>query len=121
MAPDYDPSRDGHVKKKFIVQKAWPGKGTLDPGESIQTSKGELQFNHEGRLVINDQSLAREVQQQYPRELAVTRVRYPAPADRGHRYHFGQMPAMPWHRYDENGNRIKEEEWQSQFDLDRQP
>lgn len=120
--PDYNPDREGHVDHKFIVQKAWPGT-SMDMGDSVQTSKGNLKFNHEDRLVVRDQNLAREIQQAYPRELAVTRVRYPSQADRGHRYHFGQMPAMPWHKYDENGNRIKNEEdgtCQSQSDQDRQ-
>jgi len=119
--PDYNPDREGHTGHRFIVQKAWPGKGSLDPGEAAQTSKGALKFDREDRFAVKDEALAREIQQQYPRELAVTRVRTNHPADRGHRYHFGQTPAMPWHRYDENGKRIKEEEWQSQFDLDRQP
>jgi len=122
--PDYNPDKEGHVDHKFIVQKAWPGT-SMDPGESVQTSKGALQFNDEGRLVVRDPALAREIQQANPRELAVTRVRYPNQADRGHRYHFGQMPAMPWHRYDENGNRIKEQEdqetCQSQSDQDGKP
>lgn len=109
MAPDYDPSRDGHVAHKFFVQKAWPGKGDLDPGDSVKTSKGDLKFNQDGRLVINDQALAREVQQQYPRELAVTRMRYPDQADRGHRYFFGRNPGMPWARYDELGRRLPDE------------
>ncbi len=108
--PDYNPDKERHTQHRFVVQKAWPGKGNLDPGEAIQTSKGDLKFGHEDRLVIKDEALAREVQQQYPRELAVTRMRYPDPADRGHHYHFGQMPAMPWHKYDENGRRIVEDE-----------
>lgn len=108
--PDYNPDKERHRAHKFIVQKAWPGKGKLDPGDAIQTSAGALKFNHEDRMAVKDEALAREIQQQYPQELAVTRVNANSPADRGHRYHFGQMPAMPWHKYDENGNRIKDED-----------
>lgn len=122
--PDYNPDREGHVGHKFIVQKAWPGT-SMDPGDSVQTSKGALKFDEQDRLAVKDPALAREIQQANPRELAVTRVRQTHHSDTGHRYHFGQMPAMPWHRYDENGNRIKEQEeqetWQSQSDQDRKP
>jgi hypothetical protein len=96
--PDYDPGREGHVEHRFIVQRAWPGRGALDIGESVKTDRGELKFDEYGRFMVKDEALARRIQEEYPREVAVTRVRYPSPADRGHRYFFGQMPEMPWKR-----------------------
>ena len=101
--PDYNPDKEGHVDHKFIVQKAWPAH---DTSTEVNTSKGPLAFGHEDRFVVKDPALAREIQQDHPADLAVTRVRYPHQADRGHRYHFGQLPAMPWHKYDEQGRRI---------------
>lgn len=101
--PDFNPDREGHVDHRFIVQNAWP---QYNHKKGLQTSKGNLAFNHEDRFVVKDAALAREIQQDNPKDVTVTRVRNPSQADRGHRYHFGQMPAMPWHRYDDDGNRI---------------
>ena len=91
--PDYNPDREGQADHKFIVQSAWPN----SPKE-IQTSKGVLKANAQGRMIIKDEVLAREIQKEHPRDLAVTRMRMPKPADVGHRYFFGSLPAMPWKR-----------------------
>lgn len=105
MPPDYNSDRERHVDHKFIVQTAWPG-----VANKVKTSKGELEMNDKGRMIIKDEVLAREIQRENPRDLAVTRMRTPKPADQGHRYHFGQMPPMPWVKYDELGHRIKPQE-----------
>jgi hypothetical protein len=42
--------------------------------------------------------LAREIQKDHRRDLAVSRIFSNDPADRGHVYFFGQMPEMPWKR-----------------------
>jgi len=102
--PDYNPDRESHVDHKFVVQTAWP-----NTPKTVKTSKGELQMNGQGRMVIRDEALAREIQKEHPRDLAVTRMRTPKPADQGHKYHFGQTLAMPWAKYDELGRRIKQE------------
>lgn len=98
--PDYNPDREGHVKHKFIVQKAWPAGDYAGDGLAggIHTSKGVLKPNSQGRMVVRDAALAREIQSAYPADLAVTRMRAEGPADKGHRYHFGSWPAMPWKR-----------------------
>jgi hypothetical protein len=102
--PDFNPDREGHVKHKFIVQN-----GDIVARDGVQTSKGFLEFNKQERCIINDEALAREVQQQYP-TVAVSRVRYPGAADKGHRYFFGSWPEMPWKRKegDHEGNRQDE-------------
>ena len=101
--PDYNSDRERHVDHKFVVQSAWPN----SPKE-IMTSKGLLKANEQGRMMIKDEALAREIQREHPTDLAVTRMRMSKPADQGHRYHFGQTKPMPWAKYDEFGRRIQE-------------
>jgi len=91
--PDWNSDREGHVEHKWVVQKAFAGD---DIGDAIQTSKGELKPNDQGRMIIKDPALAHEIRMQNPRELTVSRMRYQKPADAGHRYHFGGWPEMPW-------------------------
>ena len=100
---DYNSDKERHVDHKFVVQSAWPN----SPKE-IMTSKGLLKANEQGRMLIKDESLAREIQREHPTDLAVTRMRMSKPADQGHRYHFAGWPEMPWAKYDEFGRRIKE-------------
>jgi hypothetical protein len=57
--------------------------------------------------VPGDPGLANALRQKVGMNATVTRVRYPKPADRGHKYFF-QTPRLPWHHYDSEGNRIKE-------------
>ena len=105
--PDYNPDRERHVDHKFVVQSAWPN----SPKE-IMTSKGLLKANDQGRMIVKDEALAREIQREHPTDLAVTRMRAPKPADAGHRYHFGQMPEMPWKKKKEitDGDIIREDD-----------
>ena len=93
MAPDYNSDKEKHVDHKFVVQTAWPG-----VANKVKTSKGELEMSDKGRMIIKDEALAREIQKEHPTDLAVTRMRMPKPADVGHRYFFGSLPAMPWKR-----------------------
>lgn len=99
MPPDYNSDRERHVDHKFVVQTAWPG-----VEKKVKTSKGELEMNDKGRMIIKDEALAREIQKEHPRDLAVTRMRMQKPADQGHRYHFGQMPEMPWKKQKQEAN-----------------
>ena len=84
---DYNPDREGHVKHKFYVRNA-----TKQKFDKLTAGGKEMKFNHEGRMMINDEKLAREIQAEYPDKLAVTRVRQP---NDGHRTFFS-MPEMPW-------------------------
>ena len=101
---DFNSDKERHVDHKFVVQSAWPN----SPKE-IMTSKGLLKANEQGRMLVKDESLAREIQREHPTDLAVTRMRMPKPADAGHRYHFGSMKPMPWAKYDELGRRIRDD------------
>ena len=106
--PDYNSDRERHVDHKFVVQSAWPN----SPKE-IMTSKGLLKANEQGRMMIKDESLAREIQREHPTDLAVTRMRMPKPADRGHRYFFGALPEMPWKKNKQevdNGDTIRKDD-----------
>lgn len=110
MPPDFNPDREGHHKHKFIVQKAF----THDIEGAVQTSKGALKPNDQGRMTINDEGLAREIQQSNPRELVVSRMNADSPADRGHRYHFGGWPEMPWKRKHQEGDTLESQKAQDE-------
>jgi hypothetical protein len=89
---DYNPDKERHVDHKFIVNKA-----TKDPDfKGVQTSKGFLKFGKDQAFYVKDPALAREVMQEVGYDATVSRVRAPSAHDKGHRYHFGQMPEMPW-------------------------
>lgn len=102
--PDYNPDKEAHHKHKFIVHDA-----TRRGLDGIHTSKGYMKFNREGRFMVSDEKLAREIQTEVDQNATVTRVRWDDPADRGHTYFF-TTPGLPWHKYDELGRRIKEDE-----------
>lgn len=114
--PDYNPDKERHVDHKFIVQKAWPDGNHEGDGlrDGISTSRGVLKPDSKGRMVVKDEALAREIQKEYPGDLAVTRVRAPDPADSGHRYHFGQWPEMPWKRQHRDTEAQEEQELQDE-------
>lgn len=97
---DYNPDREGHAAHKFIVTNARKGAKSVSLGSEV------FKFGKNGAFLMQDEKKARELQDEHHGEIAVTRVRRPGPADKGHKYFFGSMPAMPWHKYDENGNRI---------------
>lgn len=102
-APDYNPDREGHVQHRFIVLDA-----TKKRREYLEVGDIKIPLKN-GMAMIKDEKLARDLQIEHRFDATVSRVRYPDPvSDGGHRYFFGQMPAMPWHKYDENGKRIKE-------------
>jgi len=103
--PDWNPDREGHVDHKYIVLDA-----TRERKKGIQTSKGLLKFDKQGRMMVKDPTLAHEIRTSEvgKRDVTVSRVRFPSVHDRGHTYFF-TSPGMPWHKYDENGNRIKDD------------
>jgi len=104
--PDFNPDKErGQGKKKWVVQAA-----NKRIASTVKTGKGELKLDDFGRCLINDEVLAREIQKDHRRDMTVSRIFDDAPADRGHHYFFGQLrKPIPWHKYDENGFRIREE------------
>lgn len=104
--PDFNSDRElGQGKIKYVVQNAH--KPVV---KSIMTGKGELKLDDKGRCLISDPALAAEIRKDHPKDLAVSRIFTSHPADRGHKYIFGQMPEMPWKKYDEHGRRIRDTE-----------
>lgn len=101
---DFNSDKEAHRQHKFLVMNA-----EKTPKEGLWLGNEFLKFSPKGRMVIHDEVKAREIQKQHPWELVVARVNDPHPADRGHTYFFS-IPGMPWHKYDENGMRVKEEE-----------
>ena len=96
--PDWNPDREGHATHKWLVQKANLF-GNLN--DDVLTSKGALKTSQKGRFFVNDPALAAEIRSEYPKDYTVTRVRYPDPADKGHKYFHGLWPEMPWKKREE--------------------
>ena len=91
--PDYNPDREGHVQHRFIVQPN--SKFPNQTGVKLANGK-ELKFGANKRFVTKNEPLARELMEQYKKDVVVTRMRFPDEADRGHKFLFGQWPEMPW-------------------------
>lgn len=102
---DYNSDREGHVGHTWVVSQAEQAHR-----DGVMTSKGLLKFDEQGRFAVKDPALAHEIRTNERNRVAVTRFRTPHASDRGHRYHFGSMPALPWAKYDEFGRRIHEVE-----------
>lgn len=104
---DFNPDKERHVDHRYIVTKS-----TRDSKVTgLKLGDREVKFNNQGfAMVEGDPVIANELRSVAGRDATVSRVRYPKPADRGHIYFFGSMPAMPWHKYDKYGQRIKENE-----------
>lgn len=101
--PDWNADKEGHRKYKYLVHDA-----TREHLESVPTSKGDLKFNKDGRLVVHDKALADEIRTSAlgKRAVCVSRVNGDSAADRGHNYFFGRQPGLPWAKYDEFGRRV---------------
>ena len=93
MAPDWNPDREGHVQHKWIVHNATQNRNFKGV---IAGDNKEMLFDREGRFLISDETIANEIRREHPRDVTVTRMRYPVAADQGHKYFF-RCPAMPWH------------------------
>lgn len=116
MPPDYNADRElGQGKKKWVVQPS-----TTNIKKSIMTGKGELTADDKGRFLVNDESLAREIQKDHRKDLTVSRIFMDDPADRGHTYFFGQLPEMPWKRDKllDEGDDGPEQPWETEEGLD---
>ncbi len=97
--PDFNSDREGHVKHKWLVQNATQNRDF----KGVKSGDQDMLFNHEGRFLINDPVVANEIRKEHPRDVTVTRMRYPDVSDRGHTYHFS-CPAMPWHEDNNDKN-----------------
>jgi len=112
--PDYNPDKEGWHKKKFIVSRVERDFNKLV--EPIHTGSGDLNVDLYGRCTVNDPGLAREIQKEHPRDITVTRVNWDDEVlhrNAIHSYFFGSLPALPWHKFDEFGRRIREAEEKS--------
>ena len=102
---DYNPDREGHVPKKWMVIRATRDRNfksvVLDDGQ-------EMKFGKKGAFMVSDPGKADEIRKTVGADATVTRFRVPTTHERMHRYFFGQLPAMPWHRYDDLGRKIQE-------------
>ncbi len=91
---DYNSDREGHVKHEYVVINA-----EEKPKAGLKVEGKQYTFNDQGYFKIpGDPALAQDIRQQVGKSATVTRVRKPDAADSGHKYHFGQMPEMPWKR-----------------------
>lgn len=107
--PDFNPDKErGQGKIKYVIRNAQKGL----PVKSVKTGRGELKLDKKGRCIVSDAALAAEIRKEHPHDLAVSRVFTNDAADRGHHYFWGQMPSLPWHKYDELGRRIIEADQQ---------
>ena len=91
--PDYNPDREGHRKHKWIVHKAIKGNPQFN---RIRAAGKEMPFDREGRFMVGDEGVAKEIREKYPRTATVSRVSTSDPSDRDHKSFFS-CPAMPWH------------------------
>ena len=90
--PDFNPDREGHVQHKWIVQNATQNRKF----EGVKAGGKDMLFDHEGRFLISDEVVANEIRNEHPRDVTVTRMRYPDVSDRGHKYFFS-VGKIPWH------------------------
>lgn len=78
--------------------------------KELEVDGKRYKFRPNGMMRVKDRGEALAIRERYGKGkrplVTTTKVNYPGAADRGHRYFFGQMPAMPWHKYDERGNRV---------------
>ena len=88
MATDFNPDKERHADHKFYVRSA-----TRRKYDKLTVDGRDLPFNNNGQMLIKDEGLARNIQTEYPDDLAVTRLRSD---EAGHSYFFGSMPEMPW-------------------------
>ncbi len=98
--PDFNSDREGHIQHKWIVQNATQNRDF----EGVKAGDKDMLFDKEGRFLISDEVVAGEIRKEHPRDVTVTRMRYPDVADRGHTYFFA-VPEMPWKKdKDDNKN-----------------
>jgi hypothetical protein len=100
-----------HPKQWEVVRrkKNTPGRLTLSDGRAVTLNR---KIN---TTIVKDAGLARAIDQEYGPRRGGTGDVMVVECDNnhlherenvGHHYTF-QVPALPWHKYDEDGNRIK--------------
>jgi hypothetical protein len=93
--PDFNPDKERHRSHKWIVHNATRNREPLP----VVAADKVMKFNDEGRFSVDDEKVAAEIREEYPRDVTVTRVNASHPADRGHKYFF-TVPELPWKRND---------------------
>ncbi len=74
--------------------------------KTVTVGMKQYPWGRSGAFHVKDEGEAHAIQDKYGHKVIVDKVRVPHVSDRGHRYFFGQMPALPWHKYDELGRRV---------------
>ncbi len=97
--PDFNSDREGHIQHKWIVHNATQNRNF----KGVKAGDKDMLFNHEGRFLISDPVIADEIRKEHPRDVTVTRMRYPHVADRGHTYFFS-VGKIPWHKDEDDKN-----------------
>jgi len=92
--PDYNPDREGHRKHKWVVHNVMQG------GKGVRVDGKNMMFNKDGRFLVKDEGLAKNIRKNYPHQVTVSRITANDPSDRGHKYFF-TVPRMPWHKDEE--------------------
>ena len=95
--PDYNADKEAHRKHKWIVHKAVGG---MHDFTKVEVADKVMPFNGEGRFAVDDEGVANDIREKYPRTTTVTRVNAHHVSDRGHKYFFS-CPAIPWHKEEE--------------------
>lgn len=100
---DYNPDREGFVDHKWEVIKS-----TTRPLDSLDVDGQQMSFGRDNAFRVSDPGVADAIRQTYAKrgDVTVTRIRYPSVHDRGHRYHFGSWPEMPWKRKEQDGEEM---------------
>jgi hypothetical protein len=86
---------------------------TVDMSEQPPEIDGHTFFyGKSGAAMSNDKGVADAIKDKYGRKVEIFETKGQwHPSDKGHRYFFGVLrKALPWHKYDKNGMRIKEVE-----------
>ena len=66
---------------------------------NVEVDGVSMPFGYKGAFRVKDPGVADEIRAKYGGrmgDVTVTRVKYPPPADQGHKYFFA-VPALPWH------------------------
>ena len=95
--PDFNPDRESHRKHKWIVHRATRDRSFT----KVNAAEREMTFDREGRFMVGDEGVAKEIREKYPRTATVSRVSTPDPSDRDHKSFFS-CPALPWHKDEED-------------------
>jgi len=85
------------AKSKYEVIKA-----TRRPLSAIEAAGRKMRFGRQGALRVSDPGVAAEINAKYGGDVTVTKIDV-RPKDERKTY---TIPGLPWHKYDEKGNRI---------------